>query len=521
MLNIILSIVFALSGATLLFFSGIILRENPRGRINRITALMLFFAGIAPVLATVYYALIIPSGKELPVWLFNLFFTWELFFPSLVMFSVVFPAEHIYYKSHRRLFFAAFIPHIAHIVMVTGFSDPNAILSAISFESDFPILGILFEYIGYFLKLIVVLFGLALEVHNRFFSIVNLTYLLASTFFLYQGYKTVINPRIKQQVRIIIYGITTAVGLYAFAYIIPSIFAIRILPQLQYLMIIIGLLVGPGLIAWAILKYRFLDIRLIVRQSLVYSLSSVVVIGGYLIIINSLGNFLRNVFGAGFAVLEVAVILLALLFFQPVLNFLDSLLRRLFIKGGTDFRDVLERFSSTIITLFDFDKLVSEILKTFKDDLLIENVFLCLPGEKGQCKIIPADTEKSFFVRKDRVLESFLIVKELPVPAVDVPVPALAQASRDLFKDKETRILIPLISSHRLLGYIGIGEKTSGLGYNTEDIMTFKVLANQTVVAINNARLYKESMENQRREEELAIARQIQRQLLPKQMPSS
>ncbi|MCP4634606.1 MAG: PP2C family protein-serine/threonine phosphatase, partial [candidate division Zixibacteria bacterium] len=47
------------------------------------------------------------------------------------------------------------------------------------------------------------------------------------------------------------------------------------------------------------------------------------------------------------------------------------------------------------------------------------------------------------------------------------------------------------------------------------------VLANQTVVAINNARLYKESMENQRREEELAIARQIQRQLLPKQMPSS
>ena len=435
MLNIILSLVFALSGALLILLSGIIFRENPRGRINRVTALMLLFAGIAPVLATIYYAIILPSGREFPPYVYNLFFVWELFFPSLILFTAIFPVEHRYYRKYPRLFYAAFIPHIVHLILVMLFADPNAMISAVTIESNVPILNLLLEYVSYFLKLIIVIFALALDVHVRFFSIINLLYVIIATVFLLLGLRSVINPRIRNQVRIIAYGISTAVGLYAIAYIIPGIFNIRISPQIQYLMIIVGLLVGPGFIAWAILKHRFLDIRLIVRQSLVYSLSSAIVIGGYLLIMNRFGKILQSIFGAGIAVLEVGILIIALLFFQPVLNFIDGLLRRLFIKGGADFRVVLENFSTRIITLLEFDKLVEETLKTFRDDLLIENVFLCIPPVSGECILYMADDKDKQTIKKDRVLESFLVVRESPITRDEVPTSAMSPTTRKIFKD--------------------------------------------------------------------------------------
>ena len=44
-------------------------------------------------------------------------------------------------------------------------------------------------------------------------------------------------------------------------------------PVFTEVMTLTALIVGPGTIAWAIIKYRFLDIGLIARQSLVYTLT--------------------------------------------------------------------------------------------------------------------------------------------------------------------------------------------------------------------------------------------------------
>lgn len=522
MLNIILSIVFALSGAVLILLSGIILRENPRGRINRVTAAMLFFAGIAPVFATIYYAILVPSQKDFPSWIYNLSYAWELFFPNLVLFSAIFPTEHRYFRAHPRYFYLAFLPHIAHLLMLLLFSDPGAVMSALTFRSDIPIIGVFIEYISYFTRLFAVFLSLALDVHIRTFSIVNLIYVVIATIFLHQGMRTVINPRIRKQVRVIVYGIVIAVGLYTVAYIIPSIFNLKLSPQIQYSLIILSLLVGPGSIAWAIMKHRFLDIRLIVRQSLVYSIASIIVVGGYIIIINRFGRILQNILGADIIVLEVAVMMLALIFFQPVLNSVEGLLKKVIIKGGSDFRITLEKFSSRIITLIQFDKLIEETLSTFGNELLIENVYMCIPSMKGESLLyLPgASGPEPESVKKDRVLESFLVVRELPVSVDELPFPALAVTTRRLLRERKTEIIIPLISSHRLLGYIALGRKASGMGYNAEDLTTFRVLANQLVIAINNARHYQKSLERQRMEEELALARQIQQQLLPKVIPS-
>mgnify|MGYP000559038509 CR=1 FL=1 len=134
------------------------------------------------------------------------------------------------------------------------------------------------------------MFNFIFSVHTRFFSLINLAYVMMSVYFLSVGFKRITNPALKTQVKVVILGILAAVGLYVISIIIPTILSLRLPQGIRELMIVIALIVGPGLIAWSIIKYRFLDIGIIARQSLVYTISTSIVVGGYLLIITQLSD---------------------------------------------------------------------------------------------------------------------------------------------------------------------------------------------------------------------------------------
>ena len=103
----------------LVFLLGIvILREAPREKANRATALMLFFGGLGSVLGAIGFILEGAGGKKLSggtdlLRSFN--YLWELFFPSLLYFACVFPSEN---RLVRRVPLAGlwiFAPHVFHL----------------------------------------------------------------------------------------------------------------------------------------------------------------------------------------------------------------------------------------------------------------------------------------------------------------------------------------------------------------------------------------------------------------------
>jgi len=81
------------------------------------------------------------------------------------------------------------------------------------------------------------------------------------------------------------------------------------------------------------------------------------------------------------------------------------------------------------------------------------------------------------------------------------------------------QLLVPLIRQNELAGILLLYPKVAGFRYNSEDITFLNIMANQIVVAMENAELYTETLEKQRLEEELAVAKQIQIGLLPQSMP--
>jgi sigma-B regulation protein RsbU (phosphoserine phosphatase) len=526
-LQSILSVVYYISGIVLLLLGIIILKESPRGRVNRITAFMLFCAATGPLLGAFYQTALEPSSRLLPLWFYNLFFLWELFFPALVLFSMTFPVESPFRKKHPRMLYALFLPHILHLFLMVLFSEPDRILSLLDISAGAPVANVLLEYLTFLLKLVTILFGFALEVHEKFFSFTNLLYVLLAVTFLSRGYGRLPVPSLKRQVRVIILGVISAVGLYAVAVIIPTIFGLRLKPDLRYILIILALLVGPGSIAWAIVKHRFLDVRLIVRQSLVYSISSGIIIGGYLLILRQFGNLLADILGQKVPFLEVGFLVMALLFFQPIMNKVNDLITRLFVAGRGDYRNIMERFSREVITLLDFSELVETILNTFRRELQVETasvaVFTTESGS-GKERMMRLHWRKESYtevmeVESDQDLCGTLTEKGRPTFVEELPIEGNPSPLYRKLKELGSYLMVPLMEKGRLVGFLGLSKKVTGFRYVYEELTMLAILANQIVVAMNNARLYSESLEKERLEEELNLARQIQMDLLPRSDP--
>lgn len=512
-----ISLVYLISGLTLVILAGLILRENIGSRLNRTAAMMLALAGLAAAVTGLDRSVLIGT-IEIPQWLKNSFLVWELFFPALLYFSAIFPEPQPYYLSRRKIFQLAFLPHILHVIMLMALADPNAVLKLLSVQSSIPVIGAILNLIFGVLKIITVFLGFLLLFHARFFSIVNLIYVIFSLILLYFSYRRIVNPRLKMQVRMIIYGIGIGVGLYSVGFIIPNIFAFIISDTVRNALVMMGLIVGPGSIAWAIVRYQFLDIGLIARRSLVYTISTAIVVGGYLLIVMQVGTLASNLFGSGSEILNVAVIIVMLLFFQPIYTQVDDFVRKIFIRSRGDYSQLVESFSREILTIFHIEKLASTVTETLKKEMFIENVEVCLAGSDESFR--PAAVSgRTPDMKLEQAIRDYLLMKKAPVFAGQLPREIQSDCLGNRIVSGGVEMVVPLVHQERLMGLILLSGKVAGFRYNTEDITFLAFMANQVVVALENVKLYHESLEKQRLEEELAVAKQIQIGLLPRQLP--
>jgi len=80
-------------------------------------------------------------------------------------------------------------------------------------------------------------------------------------------------------------------------------------------------------------------------------------------------------------------------------------------------------------------------------------------------------------------------------------------------------VLIPMRIQNETKGALAFGDKITRLPFTDDELNFLTTLANLSIISIENARLFEETLEKQRLEEELMIARDIQNRLLPDACP--
>ncbi len=520
--QLIFAVIYFALGAGLIFLAVLIIRDSARIRLNRVTSGMLFLAGLGPIFAALG-TVISPYQAASPLkesYIYNLFYIWELFFPAFLYFSWIFPYDRMVGKKFRwRLL--VFVPHVFHILLVLFFSDTDRILDLLTIEpGQSGLINSILEPIASVLTWLMIPIGLILTSHKKFFALVNLGYVILAVTYLFRGMKHVEAPRLRKQVRVIIMGIHISLGIYILTSILPNLFALEISDTLSDLLIALSLAVGAGSIAWAIIRYQFLDIRLIVRQSLVYTASSALLVGAYIVAITQLSDVLESFLGQQMPIVNIGFIVVALILFQPINNQIDNIIKRMFIRDKADYRNIMNRLSSKIINILDREQLFKVVEDSLKGNMQLKGVGFSIYDDAQQAYLYftASSAEGQKLANTDPMLGA---IGQLKTPTFYDRIETWRRGSAlaTVLQTSGVQLVVPLNDREHLLGFMAITDKTTGFKFSYEDITLLSTLANQMVVALSNVRLYRESLIKQRLEEEMNLARQIQVDLLPENPP--
>src|SRR5262249_39228544 len=111
--------------------------------------------------------------------------------------------------------------------------------------------------------------GLSLlyDIHAVLFSLVNLGYVALTVTIPFLRPRQVTNPRLKSQMRVMMWGLGSSMLLYSLVAPVPTLLGgrARVLDRWTAPLLVLSLALGSGAIAYSIIRHRFLDARLLVR----------------------------------------------------------------------------------------------------------------------------------------------------------------------------------------------------------------------------------------------------------------
>jgi sigma-B regulation protein RsbU (phosphoserine phosphatase) len=508
----------------LVFLLGLlILRENPRQRLNRVVSLMLFFGGFGALL-TALASLPGRSAAGAPAGPEHVAYIWEFFFPSLFLFACLFPQERRFTRPLRlRPWFLAWLPSFEVLVYLPHLVHFGLMFLLATFQPDLELpRGGSFKMVAPLLGLGRLVLELFLSVHQALFSLVNLGFGIGAVALLVDSYGKTRVPRLRRQLGAIGLGLAACLALYSFGSLIPTLFDLRISTWQRAGFTAAALTVGSGAIAYAIVRHKFLDAKLLARRGILYGTATAALVGFYLVVVVQLNRLLTGISGMDARVIEPVFLVFALVAFQPTMAKLEELLDRLLLRDPTDHRNVLRNLGRDLMTTLELETLLGRAVHTVAESLLLRRAYVvALPRDgvivrSGAGDPVAADDHP----RLRRLLGS--LSPEEPSIRVAEAQDGLDPEARALVMERlEVALVVPMRWRGEVVGGLLLGEKITGTDYTAEDVNLLSTLSGQMAVAVQNALLLRDRVEVARLEEELRLARQIQRSFLVSEFPAT
>lgn len=309
---------------------------------------------------------------------------------------------------------------------------------------------------------------------------------------------------IKHQIKYIF--LATIIGFTGGAFAFLPVYEIDVYPILN-----IAIAVSPFIVAYAIFRYRLMDMRLVARQVYILLLSAsflYVIFYGTVFIENKLfgGVYMKDALISG-VVFAILFSVLYNLFVRYVNRTADEYL----FSGVYNYRETLNRLTDDLSDYIDLNTVIDLIVDTIKKTIQLDKagVFLIdtdstdsVPCHYKIAKNIGFKDNDVVLLVEDVFLNDFLIKTQKPLVCDELAM--LSRDARnseeknhfmrlyDYMNDIEATICLPLISNKKLSGIIVLGSKISGDAYTKEDLELLNTLSKQAGITIDNARLYKE-----------------------------
>ena len=245
-------------------------------------------------------------------------------------------------------------------------------------------------------------------------------------------------------------------------------------------------------IAYAILKHRLMDIRLVLARTISYALLTLLVVAFYTTGLFLIGNWLLPTQVDGNQLVISAFLALIIAYtIQPLRKFLEQVTENIFFKENYDSDELLNHISKALSSSLNIQKLSEHVFYHLEENIHLEFYSLLLLKENGHTsidRVIGHDFING--VAKEAMAQLKLIAKGKRQLYIYDELPE--KPLKQFMRDKNLGILIHLKTKNDLVGILALGNKKSGDIFTSNDIKVLQILAPQLAIAIQNARQFEE-----------------------------
>ncbi|MBI3633191.1 MAG: hypothetical protein HY226_02780 [Candidatus Vogelbacteria bacterium] len=444
-------------------FSNLILavfvyKNNPQSATNKI------FSTIAVITALWLSAMYLAQSQELLI--LNLFFIrLTTFFAapmalSFYLFAYTLPSQTIT-LSENKLYFIIGVTLVAMVLALSPF-----VFTDIKIQN-----GVSSPVAGWALAV---------------YGVIAISLSLGSIYgFIRRAARSNISTTERQQLTFVLIG-----GLLMWGLIIGTIFLPVLLFNSDFFVPFapVYVLLFLGMAAYAIIKHRFLDVRLILYRAVSLLLADVVLAFAYSLVIFIVLYNIYSVFDLTFfLILAFSMTSIAVLTFDYIEKSVRTLTDRLFFKGEYDRDALLSSLTNTMVGTIELEVLTDKILRIMRSGMrLAGGAFLIIENHKivdikgTNYRLLSDDMHelealfhgtadgKKYFIFEDQHEGSL----------------------KDVLRRLNIYFVIPIRVDNNEVAILLLGPKMSGEVYYDRDIRLLEIFASEAGIAIENAKSY-------------------------------
>jgi two-component system, NtrC family, sensor kinase len=318
---------------------------------------------------------------------------------------------------------------------------------------------------------------------------------LAGGFVLNSQLKREDDPVIRKQLTWLRNG--AFVGIVPFAAIYGVPFLMGVPPTHAMSMAVLSLPLIPLTWAYAILRYRLMDVDVIFQEGYVYTLATLCVLGifyGLVFAVSRAGDV------SGTAL--VSLILIAAFVFQPIRKWIQEQLDRYyFYKDRYDYRRTLIEFARELGSPQDLNEMLETVADRLIRTLGVRHVAFFVWNENEhqfrlqlasnrngrQTDHIPAGIDLGFLSASPKKPYLFFERTRNMLDVVSNDMPASIRRS---IAELELTYYMPCTARGRTIAYLGVSRTESGDFLSSDDVDLLVTLSGYVGIAVDNSILY-------------------------------
>jgi signal transduction histidine kinase len=256
----------------------------------------------------------------------------------------------------------------------------------------------------------------------------------------------------------------------------------------------------PLAVGYGMLQRQLFDFRIVAKSSATYGAATLAITGVFALMITFADELVAR-YGVNVRSVQVVLLFLAILAFNPLRERMQGLVDNFFDRDRSRYRLAVREISEAMVSMLSMGEIGDRILAALTDTMGVSRAMVLLLDEED--RVLKASAWRGDWDEEDIKVEIpsdhpiwkhlWMRREELARSDFDEePDPENRESCWDVYDTFEVELLVPILFGVDLLGVIAVGRKLSGERLASDDRQLLRTLANQSSIAIENAKAFDE-----------------------------